>query len=79
MNVIPFPVPGNSVDESMAYLNDLHARGELKDLLVVGSDKEGHYVFASTQMCAKDMLFKATYLHERVMNLLRANGVMPIA
>ena len=76
-NVINLPVPGKSVDEAMAWLNQQHADTGLVDILAIAVDKEGHYVFAGSKMCGKGMLYLVTYLRERVMETLRHHGIMP--
>lgn len=76
-NVVTFPAKTTSVDEAMAWLNDLHARGELVELVAIASDKDGHYDVALTKMSAMHALYMTTYMSEQVMAILRDSGLMP--
>jgi hypothetical protein len=76
-NVVQFPVKGTSVDEAMAWLNDLHSRGELVEVIAIAADKQGHYDIALSKMSAMHALYMSTYVHEQVMAVLRDGGLMP--
>jgi hypothetical protein len=76
-NVVQFPTKGTSIDECMAWLNDLHARGELVELVAIASDKQGHYDVGLSKMSAMHALYMTTYMHEQVMVVLRDGGLMP--
>lgn len=76
-NILKFPVAGKPIDEAMAWLAELHAKGEIVEIVAVAADKDGHYVFAQSEMSAKDLLFMTTYMQERVKKCLQQNGLMP--
>lgn len=76
-NVVQFPVKGSSVDEAMTWLNEQHANGRLKELLLLAVDVDGHYEVAMTKQTGMHALYGATFLREQVMNVLRSEGLMP--
>ena len=76
-NVINFPRRGSSVDEAMAWLNELHAKGRLTELLLLAVDTEGHYEVAMTKQTGMHALYGATFLNQQVMQTLRDEGLMP--
>jgi hypothetical protein len=78
-NVLKFPVAGKSIDEAMSWLAELHAKGDIVEIVAVAADKDGHYVFAQSEMSAKDLLFMTTYMQERVRKCLQQHGLMPTA
>jgi hypothetical protein len=76
-NVVKFPVKGSSVDEVMAWLNDLHGRGELEELVAIAANTDGSYDVGISKTTGMHVLYASVYLHETVMATLRGHGVMP--